>query len=69
MRNYHTAVLNTVICAQEYFRKPFHLTPSDAASRNGTWISVTQRESYTSVLHRNATEFSGPELISDILVF
>jgi len=45
----------------------FHLTHSDAAFRNVTWISVTQRESYTSVPCGDAGEFSGPELISDCL--
>ncbi len=42
-----------------------HFTPSAAASRNATWISVTLGESYTSILCSDAAGFSGPELISD----
>lgn len=47
------------------FRKTVVTSESYAASGNATWNSVTQGDGHTSVLYRNASEFSGPEFISD----
>lgn len=45
--------------------KPSCYQHGATASRDATWNCITQGESHTSILCRNATKFSGPEIMSD----